>query len=168
MPRDQPSAGWGLHHWHFLGHNPLLPPWWSGRTLLSRWSWESINKLVKYSHKRRARWLAGTACGEWRAAHLLGSAKYCQLYYPRTWPGGWIVVYYEDRAAHISSTQLGLGSLQYRSRFVRACQYLHTALQFPDCLACCQESKSCQLQRPEISSENENGWRWTCKVDTHG
>lgn len=22
MARDQPSAGWGLHHWHFVGDTP--------------------------------------------------------------------------------------------------------------------------------------------------
>jgi len=26
MPGDQPSAGWGLHHWHFMGDIPSPLP----------------------------------------------------------------------------------------------------------------------------------------------
>lgn len=70
-----PAQCWlGFASLALRGRHPMPPPQWSGRTLLSRRSWGWSDKLVKCSHKRRARLLAGTGCGECRAAHLLGSA----------------------------------------------------------------------------------------------
>lgn len=101
------------------GEHPVSSPQWYGSTFLSRRSWRWIDNLVKYRHKTRARQLTGTACGEWRAAHCKGQQSPASGIRPGMEDAPSCVLKEQDRASHISSPWLCLGSLQYHSRFVQ-------------------------------------------------
>lgn len=58
------------------------------------------------------------------------------------------VVKEQDRACHISSPWLCLGSLQYHSRFVQSLLISSQHCSFQTaCVACYEDSKGCQLLR---------------------
>lgn len=156
-----PAQCWlGFASLALCGRHPMPHSQWSGRILPSRRSWGGIDKLVKYSSKRRDKLLAGTICSKWRASYLLGSVKCCLLYQLRTWPAGCTTVCCEA-ARESSLSQLYMAGLGQPSVPQQVCSGLadsstqHCSLQ-TGCMACCQASKGCQLRSAENSSENEN------------
>lgn len=139
------------------GEHPVSSPQWCGSTFLSRRSWGWIDILVKYKHKTRARWLAGTACGEWRAAHLQGSAKSCQ--WIQTWHGGCTIMCFEGAGQSIPH-QLPMAVSGQPSVPQQICSdpddtsaqlcSFQTAY-----VACCENSAGCQLLKVRTGREGD-------------
>lgn len=167
MARDQPSAGWGLCHWHFVGDTPCPSP--SGVAGLSQagGAGDGSTSWLNTAAREGIGCLQGpsVASGGLHISWGQRSVACCSSRGLVLQDARWRVVKEQERAAYASSTGLGLGSLQYHSRFVQALPTApHGTAVFRLPVWLVVKSQSDVSSKVQKYSENENEWRWRPKT----